>query len=245
MSKLQILKPEETEYQIKLRGIFGDWWYEKLGQYLNSDFKTKLLPSLKTLPPYFPETKNIFNVYKATPDPKVIIVGQSPYHTAYFDKPQATGFAFECANNPSVSMMRLIHPQMNSMDLIGFEPVNLQPWVKQGVMLLNRALTITKYNSKDFKSHNIYTDLIRNTLDSMINKPNMCFIFYGAEARAMITKEMRELHNSENIFIHESIHPAAIEYSNYTQDDFDNGFNATNNYLFSNNLNKIDWSIVY
>lgn len=251
MAQLELLKPEETKYQKAIREKFGDWWYENLGNYLNSDFKTKLLPKLKSLPPYFPEAKNLFKVYKHTPDPRVLILGQSPYHNSRTITAtnqveiQATGFAFECGISPSPSIKVLLNQQMDTNDLIGFEPVSLQSWVNQGVMLLNKSLTITKGNSKDFRTHDIYTPLIKRTIDVLVKKPNMCFIFYGTAARNMITKHMRELHEQSDIFIHESIHPAAVGYGTYSQEDFDNGFEKINSYLFENNLNKIDWSVVY
>lgn len=60
---------------------------------------------------------------------------------------------------------------------------NLENWAKQGVLLLNSTLTVTKYeaNSHRFMKWNNFTDCIIENISK--NKQNVVFILWGLDAQ--------------------------------------------------------------
>lgn len=91
-----------------------------------------------------PEPKNIWRAFKEPMHSvKVLIVGQDPYPT----RGHAMGLAFSVAANvrPLPRSLQNIFRELQS-DL-GFAPAesgDLSSWAQQGVLLLNRALTVTE-----------------------------------------------------------------------------------------------------
>lgn len=92
--------------------------------------------------PYLPANKNIFRAF-ATPldQVKVLIVGQDPYPTP--GNPIGLSFAVDPSVHPLPASLRNIFTELTS-DLSIPMPTNgdLRPWTHQGVMLLNRCLTV-------------------------------------------------------------------------------------------------------
>jgi len=235
MSQAELgLKVEESKYQKKTREAFGDWWYEKLAKVINGDLKNIVFP--RVVKAYkegkvYPDKKNLFRAYKETPNPRVLILGQSPYH----DKPgQATGRAFECGKNLSYSLDVMLNRAGVNSNVDPFEPVLLDSWVKQGVMLLNSRLSIKHGNANSHKSIG-WKLLIRNTVRAL-DKPGMVFVFYGSEAR-----DMRREVKSADCFIYEDIHPAALAYNEKLE--FNGGFKELNNYLAKRGESIIDFTL--
>ena len=95
-----------------------------------------------------PTSNDIFNAFKYCPqkDLKLIIIGQDPYPSRYFNTKtlQADGLAFSCSNSPNDK----IQPSLTSFwDGLSHEFQQELPYEKdlkfiaeQGVLLLNRAL---------------------------------------------------------------------------------------------------------
>lgn len=91
---------------------------------------------------YLPANENIFRAF-STPmnQVKVLIVGQDPYPTP--GNPIGLSFAVDPAVHPVPASLRNIFTEM--VDDLGVpSPDNgdLRPWTHQGVMLLNRCLTV-------------------------------------------------------------------------------------------------------
>jgi len=102
------------------------------------------LPIDESLPPYFPEATDIFAALKSG-DPaaiRVVIVGQDPYPTPG----NAHGLAFSV--RPTVTKLppslQNIFKELATDIESDKKPENgcLQPWVDQGVLLLNDVLTV-------------------------------------------------------------------------------------------------------
>lgn len=231
--QLELLKPEETTYQKKVRQAFGDWWYERLAPVLNKEMKNKVFPN--ALKKYqtelvYPAKENLFRVYRETPDPRVVILGQSPYHDR---KNQATGRAFECGVCMSPSMDQILRHVPNDVD--PFEPVLLDSWTKQGVMLLNSRLSIKHGDAQSHKDVG-WNTLIRETIRAL-NKPNMVFLLWGSAARYF-----SRYVTSQDCFVFEGYHPAAVVYDENVE--FNPGFKEANEYLASKGLKEINWSLL-
>ena len=131
----------------------------------------------------FPLEEDVFNAFKLTPyeQVKVLLLGQDPYH----DDGQAHGLCFSVRAGirppPSlVNIFKELHkdegcPIPNN----GF----LEPWAKQGVMLLNAVLTVRAHqpNSHKDKGWEKITDAVIHALNAR-EKP-VVFLLWGAYAQ--------------------------------------------------------------
>ena len=105
------------------------------------DLKLLIEISAKLSSEYIPAAIDVFAALKLSPsDVKVVIVGQDPYP----NPEHAMGLAFSVRESVSTlpASLRNIFTELES-DL-GIKPNNgdLSRWVSQGVLLLNRALTV-------------------------------------------------------------------------------------------------------
>ena len=94
---------------------------------------------------YYPRRENIFAAFEKTPFDKVrvVIIGQDPYPR----HPDATGLAFSTGGRMTCSLIS-IYNAIEFDDVEGVRPGsgNLERWAKQGVLLLNSALTVRRFN---------------------------------------------------------------------------------------------------
>lgn len=163
-----------------LKDEFDKQYYLELREFLIKEYKSHLI---------YPDKYKIFEALKLTDyeDVKIVILGQDPYHGPN----QAHGLAF------SVSLGVPIPPSLLNIykELerdINFRIPNhgyLVDWSKQGVLLLNTALTVRAgmANSHRGKGWEIFTDQVIRLL-SLREKP-MVFLLWGknaAEKEALI-----------------------------------------------------------
>ena len=89
---------------------------------------------------FTPTFKNIFKAYQSCDydDLKVVIVGQDPYPQADV----ADGIAFSCSNtNKEQPSLRYIFDELQTQYPDASRDCDLSRWSKQGVLMLNTALT--------------------------------------------------------------------------------------------------------
>lgn len=114
--------------------VIHESWFP-IADYLKLDPKlvhlnTVVLPAA----PYRPAKEDIFKVFRMPVNEiKVVIFGQSPYFND-----DATGLAYQVKHKPSKAL-KVIYKQL---ELEGFENPDISGWEKQGVFLLNTALTV-------------------------------------------------------------------------------------------------------
>ncbi len=154
---------------------------------------------------YHPQGKKIFAAFKATPFNKVrvVIIGQDPYPC----ERNATGLAFSSPiERPlnEVKSVRNIYRSITS-DLGGEMPThgNLNHWTEQGVLLLNRVLTLLN-NENGNNTHNReewreFTQAVVQALAK--SKRPIQFILWGRKA------ERINLCDYPDCLIHISYHP--------------------------------------
>src|SRR5439155_19285683 len=86
--------------------------------------------------------KNIFRLFREIPlnEIKVIILGQDPYHQAGV----ADGIAFSTQKNNYIpaSLKNIFGEFSREFNCLPPTQGNLLPWVKEGIFLLNTALTV-------------------------------------------------------------------------------------------------------
>jgi uracil-DNA glycosylase len=131
----------------------------------------------------FPPENDVFNALKLTPYDKVnvLLLGQDPYH----DDGQAHGLCFSVRPGvkPPPSLMNMFKELKN--DVGGAIPNNgfLEPWAKQGVLLLNAVLTVRAHepNSHKDRGWEKFTDAVIRAVN---DKPSpVIFLLWGAYAQ--------------------------------------------------------------
>ena len=202
-------------------------YYKELRQFLINEYRTRQI---------FPDMYSIFNAlhYTSLADTKVVIFGQDPYH----EPGQAHGLSFSVLPNvPPPPSLQNIFKELET-DLGCSVPDNgcLEPWARQGVLLLNTVLTVQAHNANSHqgKGWEIFTDRIISILNER-EKP-MVFILWGAPARrkkAMIT-------NKAHLII-ESPHPSPL--SAYRGFFGSRPFSRANEFLKATGQEPINWQL--
>ncbi|GAA4919641.1 uracil-DNA glycosylase [Streptomonospora salina] len=90
---------------------------------------------------YLPSGDNVLRAFQQPfADVRVLIVGQDPYPTPG----HAVGLSFSVAPdcNPPASLRNIFQEYSDDLGLPAPSTGDLAPWTKQGVLLLNRSLTV-------------------------------------------------------------------------------------------------------
>ena len=221
---MEIFKNDWGQY---LKEEMAQPYYRQLRQFLIGEYRTKQV---------YPDMYSIFNAlhYTSYADTKVLILGQDPYH----EPGQAHGLSFSVQPNvpPPPSLVNIFKEL--ETDLGCTVPNNgcLEPWARQGVLLLNTVLTVQAHraNSHRDKGWEIFTDKIIALLNQR-EKP-VAFILWGSPARrkkAMITNPQH--------FIVESPHPSPL--SAYRGFFGSRPFSKVNKFLESVGEEPINWQL--
>ncbi|CAK7001515.1 MAG: Uracil-DNA glycosylase [Peptostreptococcus russellii] len=210
-----------------LKDEFEKDYYKKLREFLKEEYSTKEI---------FPDMYEIFNALKYTSykDTKVIILGQDPYH----NNGQAHGLAFSVKKGIKTppSLLNIYKELNEEMGL--YIPNNgyLVKWARQGVLLLNTALTVRAHQANSHKGMGweIFTDNIIKKLSD--REEAVIFVLWGANARSK-----KKLIDRSRHYILEAPHPSPLSaYRGF----FDCGhFLKINEILESIGKEKIDWQI--
>ena len=85
-----------------------------------------------------PEPQNVLRIFRDCPNPKIVLLAQDPYPTG------ADGYGF--SNNKIKPSLKNIFACLKSQQLMAGDPStgDLSGWVREGVMLINTALTTKK-----------------------------------------------------------------------------------------------------
>lgn len=183
-----------------------------------------------------PRQDCIFKAFQVTPykDLKVVIIGQDPY-------PQqgiATGLAFaNDANTPDNKISPSLELIMDELLWGDFPPykfdITLESWAKQGVLLLNSALTV-RYNIPN--SHNLLWRPFMSSLLEQLSQRNtgIIYLLFGEQA-----KSFKSFINPNTNYILEYPHPA---YQARLKQRLNcDGFDKANQILKQNNNLTINW----
>ncbi len=216
----------------------GNDWDNVIGEEFSKDYYLSLREFLKeeyAQKTVYPDMHNIFTALKLTPykEVRAVILGQDPYH----EPNQAYGLAFSVREGvPLPPSLRNIYKELES-DL-GVSPVTsgvLDGWAKQGVLLLNTALTVRRgeANSHKGKGWEIFTDEIIKKLN---DRPEpIAFILWGANARS---KKALITNPKHGIF--ESAHPSPLSAHNGFFGS--RPFSRVNAFLMQNAIPPINWA---
>jgi uracil-DNA glycosylase len=219
-------------------------WGKALRMYLNSSDFTELLELLyedsRNGRNFTPELKYVFRAFTECPydQTNVVILGQDPYpHMGVAD-----GIAFSCSRTgkaqPSLqyifgAVKHTVYPHVPSV-LTHEMDTDLSRWSKQGVLLLNSALTcqIGKVGSH----YDRWKDFIIYLIDVMnFTKPGTIFVLLGKKAQ-----EYQSLIMPQHTVLSAS-HPASAAYMKQQLWDCNDIFSQINQQLQKQSKSAIEW----
>ena len=210
-----------------LKQEFEKDYYKKLRQFLKSEYSSHII---------HPDMYDIFNALKWTSmkDTKVVILGQDPYH----EENQAHGLAFSVPVGVKTppSLVNIYKELQNELGL--YIPNNgyLEKWARQGVLLLNNALTVRdkEANSHRNKGWEIFTKRVVECLNERVDP--VIFLLWGSNAKEKISVITNPWH-----IILTSVHPSPLSAH---RGFFGCGhFKKTNELLLEMGKEPIDWQI--
>lgn len=221
--------------------LVGDSWYGRLKETLHSpEFASlgKFLSSERLNHTIYPKTNDVFKAFIETPfdEVRVIIIGQDPYH----GENQATGLAFANPDKQLIPQpsLKYILNEVES-DIYGgfnfeFPSFTLEQWSKQGVLLLNTALTVRQGEpGSHIKQWKFFTDSVIGHLNA--GHSGLVWLLWSSYAKAYENRINKSSHH-----ILTAGHPASACYGK----DLFTGckhFSKTNELLKSMNNIEIKW----
>lgn len=237
--------------------VVHESWHEIL-QPLFDDIKMSKVLDTISKEKFYPDKKDVFRVFAMPIDKiKVIILGQDPYPNG-----EATGLAFGVKpdkNTPksliiikneisnTVYVDKEMFSQTGYPDIIYWK--TLEYWWKQGVFLLNTALTV---QAKIPNSHTLIWQWFTRQVVSAISKRHQSvWLLWGSKAHSyegyivphviVTDKNINDVITVNAIL--KSPHPVAESYDPNTPYKFTgcNHFNMCNKILENSNKTKIIW----
>jgi len=195
---------------IILADRMGDDWYELLSDYLESEEFTKLGQYLNNRrksfnAKVFPEKQNIFRAFKLCPldKLKVVIIGMDPYPT----EGNANGLAFAYKGNGNIpKSLQNIHKELENDAYKGLNltfDYTLESWAKQGILLINTALTVEE--GKPGSHSNLWKNFTKNLFEKLAEtKAGIVYVCWGNHAKRFIP-----IFKEYNLVI-QSVHPSPL-----------------------------------
>ena len=216
-----------NEWDKILDGEFDKEYYQKLRQFLISEYKSRRI---------YPNMYDIFNALKYTSfaDTRAVIIGQDPYH----GPGQAHGLCFSVKKGVPLppSLVNIYKEITDDLGVTMPQHGELTGWAKQGVLLLNTVLTVRagQPNSHKDKGWEIFTDRVISELNR--KETPVVFLLWGANAE----KKARVITNP----IHKkliTVHPSPLSaYGGF----FGCGhFAETNRLLREMGETEINWQL--
>lgn len=202
--------------------------YQQLRKFLLQEYRTHTI---------YPDMYDIFNALKYTSyaDVKAVILGQDPYHGPN----QAHGLSFSVRKGikPPPSLVNIFKEikEDTGIDNLG-KHGELTEWAKNGVLLLNTALTVRAgmANSHRGKGWEQLTDAIIQKLNE--RQQPIVFLLWGGNAKAK-----QSLITNPNHLVLTAAHPSPL--SAYNGFFGCRHFSKANAFLKEHGIAEIDWHI--
>lgn len=216
-----------------------DSWKNALADELNKPYFATLsqfVDGERANATVFPPEEDVFNALKLTPydEVSVFIVGQDPYH----DDGQAHGLAFSV--RPGIrtppSLVNMYKELKDDLGLAIPKTGFLEPWAKQGVLLLNTVLTVRAHEpaSHKGKGWEQFTDAVIKAVSA--KETPVVFVLWGAHAQ----KKLPLIDATRHTII-QSAHPSPLS----AKAGFFSSkpFSKINTALSENGKTPIDWQL--
>ena len=216
-----------NDWDEKLSIVENSMGFKKFLHIIDNEYKTKTI---------FPPKNFVFNALKLTPyeNVKVVIVGQDPYH----GEGEAHGLSFSVQKGIKIppSLQNIFKELQDDLGIAPKRDGDLTGWANEGVLLLNAVLTVEK--DKAASHRNLGWELFTDYIIKIINEKTspVVFILWGNFA-----KEKKKLITNPKHLVITSPHPSP--FSAYSGFFGSRPFSKTNEFLKSNHLKPIDWSL--
>jgi uracil-DNA glycosylase len=217
----------KTDWNPVLRGELEQPYWKDLQAFVATERATG---------PVFPPPEEVFAALHLTPYAavKVLILGQDPYH----GPGQAHGLCFSV--RPGVPLPPSLVNIFTELEAdLGIPPPrhgSLEPWARQGVLLLNAVLTVRAHRAASHagKGWETFTDAVIRAVN---DKPErVVFILWGAYAR----KKRGFVDTSRHVVI-ESAHPSPLSARNGFFGS--RPFSRANAALVAAGREPVDWTL--
>lgn len=188
---------------------------------------------LAAAPGWQPEAGRIFRALELTPRDSVraVILGQDPYPTP--GRAQGLAFAFPPGQPPRDSLRNIL-AELQADTGIARGDGDLSGWARQGVLLLNTALTVPLGGANGHKGWG-WEALTAQVLQATAADGPRAFLLWGAPAQKLCAALPRNGH----LFV-ESPHPSPL--SAYRGFFGSRPFSRVNDWLASRGEPPVDWS---
>ncbi len=183
----------------------------------------------------YPPGSMIFKAFELTPvdSVKVVILGQDPYH----GPGQAMGLSFSVPSNvPAPPSLKTIFREIS--DDLGIRMSgnpNLEPWARQGVLLLNTSLTVQSgmANSHSRIGWGEFTDAVIKYISD--NCEGVVFLLWGRFAQSK-----KSLIDQSKHHVLEAAHPSPLAGGAFFGCRH---FSKTNKILVEEGKTPINWQL--
>lgn len=202
-------------------------YFQKIRQFLYEKINKELV---------YPKVDHIFEALNLTPfnKTKVIIIGQDPYH----GEGQAHGLSFSVQKGTALppSLKNIYKELCKDIDCKMPDHGCLESWARQGVLLLNATLTVSKGLPNSHQ--NLGWECFTNEIIKKINDKDIpcVFILWGKNAEKKIKVINNPIH-----YIIKSVHPSPL--SVHRGFFGSKPFSKANTFLKSKGIEEIDWVI--
>ena len=222
-----MLRMQAPSWQSKLEIEFHKTYFKQLELAVQTAYQNGIC---------YPPMSSIFAAFEHCDfdDVKVVILGQDPYH----GPGEAHGLAFSVPDGihipPSLqNIYREIATDLNQLMLPSSG--NLQPWAKQGVLLLNATLTVEKDkpNSHAKLGWQEFTSAVIEIISSQ--KENLVFLLWGNFAQ-----QKGKYINRQKHLVLECGHPSPLS-ANQGKWFGNKHFSQANTYLIAHGKSPVDW----
>ena len=183
----------------------------------------------------YPPGSQIFRAFELTPVPevKVVILGQDPYH----NPGQAMGLSFSVPDGVPAppSLVNIFKEISSDLGIRMSGSPNLEPWARQGVLLLNSILTVRAGQAASHRSlgWETFTDAVIKYLSD--NCDGIVFMLWGnfARTKAALIDPAKHL-------ILEAAHPSPLARGAFFGCKH---FSKANNFLTFKGKTPIEWQL--
>jgi uracil-DNA glycosylase len=216
----------ESSWQSVLAKVVEEPRFKKLASKLDKAYKSKKV---------YPVREDIFKALELTPfdEIKVVIIGKIPFYR----QNQADGLAFSSKLGSEINQTSqiIINEAIKDVNIYRPDSASLVNWAKQGVLLLNSALTAP--SDKPAGHLPDWQWFSNKIIDQIIkNKEPKVFILWGEHGEKFVSK----LQNSQHLVI-KAPNPSPLSAANGFYGS--KPFSKVNKFLEKNGYEKIDWNI--
>ena len=217
----------EASWKEALKGEFVKPYFQSLAGRLHEEKRDGYT--------IYPPGGLIFRAFELTPldEVRVVILGQDPYH----GYGQAMGLSFSVPDGVAAppSLKNIFREIETDLGVTMSGRTNLEPWARQGVLLLNAVLTV---RAGQAASHSTYgwmefTDAVIRCINERCS--GVVFLLWGNFARSK-----RDLIDTSKHYVLEAAHPSPLARGAFFGCRH---FSQTNAILTSEGKTPIDWQL--